>query len=440
MERRSRPCSAASSASRAKWRRLSSARSTNGGIVMRPVTGEGQPAMKSARSAGAIPALPSSPATFTWTSTSRAGCCSSRSRADSEASEWISRTFGATSFTLRLWSCPMKSQVNRSPCASCLASSSCARFSPTSSMPASASAGRSSASTYLTAARISTSVPICSRTRSRLRMTSSGSIAHDDPRLAPRHAVVAAVGEVELRRAACAAVLVLHVRDARAGELSRDDGSQVEHAPDGRAVDVREGLEHLVADLVAAAADPRSHPGRGGRREPRDGLLDDASGERAPAAVQHRHLLAVRERDRKAVRHEDEQAYPGLAREVAVDPLEVLVARLGVCPIGRRPGPLLELCAVHLPAHRHALRLDARLSRRPAAVLAHAALARGEEHARVRQPHCACSCASSSAVSSSASRPDTRPSSLRLSVSSRARPTAGPGGTPAASRSVPEIS
>ena len=42
----------------------------------------------------------------------------------------------------------MKSQVNRSPCASCLASSSWARFSPTSSMPASASAGRSSASTY----------------------------------------------------------------------------------------------------------------------------------------------------------------------------------------------------------------------------------------------------------------------------------------------------
>ena len=49
-------------------------RSVNGGIVIRPATGTGQRAMKSPRSAGAMPALPSSPATFTWTSTSRAGC------------------------------------------------------------------------------------------------------------------------------------------------------------------------------------------------------------------------------------------------------------------------------------------------------------------------------------------------------------------------------
>ncbi len=46
---RARP---ASSASRAKWRRLSSARSTNGGIVIRPVTGTGQRAMKSPRAFG----------------------------------------------------------------------------------------------------------------------------------------------------------------------------------------------------------------------------------------------------------------------------------------------------------------------------------------------------------------------------------------------------
>ena len=70
--------------------------------------------MKSPSSSGSIPALPSSPATFTWTSTSCAGCSSSFRSAESEASEWISRTFGAMSFTLRLWSWPMKSQVNRS--------------------------------------------------------------------------------------------------------------------------------------------------------------------------------------------------------------------------------------------------------------------------------------------------------------------------------------
>ena len=107
----------ASSASRAKCGRLSSARSVKGGIVIRPVTGTGQRAMKSPSSPGATPSLPSSPATFTCTSTSPAGVCSSRRRAESEASEWISRTFGATSLTLRLWSAPMKSQVKRSPMA-----------------------------------------------------------------------------------------------------------------------------------------------------------------------------------------------------------------------------------------------------------------------------------------------------------------------------------
>ena len=58
--------------------------------------------MKSPSSPGAIPAFSSSPATFTWIRTSFAGCCSSFDIADSEASEWIRRTFGATSFTFRL--------------------------------------------------------------------------------------------------------------------------------------------------------------------------------------------------------------------------------------------------------------------------------------------------------------------------------------------------
>ena len=48
-----------------------------GGMVISPVTGTGQRAMKSPSSAGAIPALPSSPATFTWTSTSGTGFASS---------------------------------------------------------------------------------------------------------------------------------------------------------------------------------------------------------------------------------------------------------------------------------------------------------------------------------------------------------------------------
>ena len=88
---RARP---ASSASAAKCRRLSSARSVNGGMVDRPVTGTGQRAMKSPSSAGTMPSLPSSPATLTCTSTSGAGLVSSLRRTESDATEWISRTCG----------------------------------------------------------------------------------------------------------------------------------------------------------------------------------------------------------------------------------------------------------------------------------------------------------------------------------------------------------
>ena len=37
-----------------------------------------------------------------------------------------------------------------------------------------------------------------------------------------------------------------------------------------------------------------------------------AAGQRAPAAVEHRHLLAVRERDGIAIGHQHEQADAGL--------------------------------------------------------------------------------------------------------------------------------
>src|ERR687891_1359666 len=202
-----------------------------------------------------MPSFESSPATFTWISTSGAGFCSSRRNAESDAIEWISRTFGAMSFSLRLWRAPMKSHVNRSRCCSCLASRSCARFSPTSSMPASASAGRSPTSTYFVAASTSTSGPIRSRTRSRLRRTVSASIQHDHPRLAPCEAVVAAVGEVEIGVAAGAAVEVLDLRHPRGGEPRFDHLAEVEHAAVGGAPDVLELGEHLRADLVAAPAD-----------------------------------------------------------------------------------------------------------------------------------------------------------------------------------------
>src|ERR687895_633553 len=251
--------------------------------------------MYEASSAGSTPSFDSSPATFTWISTSRAGFCSSRRSADSEAIEWIRRTFGATSFSLRLCRAPMKSHVKRSRCASCLASRSWARFSPTSSMPASARAGRSAASTYFVAASTSTSGPIRSRTRSRLRRTVSASIQHDHARLAPGEAVVATVREVEVGVAAGAAVEVLDLCDAGDGEPGVDHLAQVEHAPVGGAPDVLELREHLGADLVAAPSDAGAHGGGRWALEPLDRLLDDAAREWAPAAMEHGGLEAVGE-------------------------------------------------------------------------------------------------------------------------------------------------
>src|ERR671914_60800 len=182
-----------------------------------------------------MPSFESSPATFTWISTSGAGFCSSRRSADSDAIEWISRTFGAMSFSLRLWMAPMKSQVKRSP-----------------------------GSTYLVAASTSTSGPIRSRTRSRLRRTVSASIQHDHSRLAPGEAVVATVREVEVGGAAGAAVEVLDLRDAGGGEPGVDHLAQVQHAAVGGAPDDLELREDLGADLVAAPADAGAHGG--GRR------------------------------------------------------------------------------------------------------------------------------------------------------------------------------
>src|SRR4051794_2938561 len=197
------------------------------------------------------------------------------------------------SLSLRLWRAPMKSQVKRSPQRPCFASSSWARFSPTSSMPPSASAGSSSASRYLIAASTSTSAPIFSRTRSRFSRTRFASgIEHCQPGLAPGASLVAAVREVEVRPAARAVVDLLDLLDAARCELLRDDLSQVEHSALGDAVVVRELLEHLLADLEAALADARSDSGGRGALEAREGPRDDAAGDPPPAAVQHGHAAA----------------------------------------------------------------------------------------------------------------------------------------------------
>src|SRR5215211_4063503 len=194
----------------------------------------------------------------------------------------------------------MKSHMKRSPCSRCFAISSWARFSPTSSTPASASSGSASTGTYLIAAQISTSAPIFSLTVSRLRRTrdawkssASSAIEHHQARLPAGDAAVAAMGEVEVRAAAGAVVEVLDVGDAGVDELARDHRAQVEHAPVRDAFEVLEPLEHLRADLIAAATDTWADRSRRPFVESFDGLLQDAAGEGSPAAVEHRHAPPV---------------------------------------------------------------------------------------------------------------------------------------------------
>src|SRR4051812_3324321 len=463
IESRSSPCSAASSASRANQRRLSSARTTNGGIVISPLTRTGQRSMKDASSAGGIPAFPSSSATFTWTSTSSTGCCSSRFSTESDATEWIRRTLGATSLILRLWSAPMKSQLKSSRCASCFATKSWARFSPTSSTPASARTGSSSAGTYLIAAQISTS-PMRSRTDSRLLRIRAASRplncsgTQHQPGLPPRDAGIATVREVQILPAARAAVEVLDLLDAAGAQLVLGDDPQVEHPALGGAVDVLELGAHLVAHLVAAASDPRPHGGRGGLVEHRQRPPDDSAGQAAPAAVEHGHPVAARERHRVAVGHQHEQGEPAPGARMAIDARQLLPRR------GERAAgviPLAYVRSVDLPAHDHRLRPHAHGLSQPPPVLrhplglvvgedpevqravgalAHTAQAGGEERSRAGQLDRVDQPAASSAACSSSSRPETSPSSFRRRASASPRPTAGPSGTPASSRSRPAMS
>ena len=71
-----------------------------------------------------------------------------------------------TAFTLFDCSRPMKCQRNASPYSACLASRSCTRFSPTTSIPASASTAKSASGTYFVAATTVTPGPTSARIRS----------------------------------------------------------------------------------------------------------------------------------------------------------------------------------------------------------------------------------------------------------------------------------
>src|SRR6188472_4210588 len=310
MERRASPCSSASFFRRAKWGREASGSWLKGGIVIRPTTRTGERSMKVPRSAGATPPLPSSPAMLTSTriSVSAAACVPSWVRTESVATEWIRRQAGSSCLTLRLCRLPMKSHSKASPQRSCLASSSCWRFSPTRRTPASASAPISSSGTYLVAARISTSGPAICRARARLAAIFSASrpwirpgtsalppIEPDEPGL-PSRVAVAAMREEERALPAGAEVSRLDLLDAGLAQLPARLAPEVD----------------LVATGTDAGADcggGRSHGARPAERYP---LL-----EAAPATVHDRSPAGAYGGDREAVGAEDEADRPGVGDHVA---------------------------------------------------------------------------------------------------------------------------
>src|SRR6478752_6512173 len=218
---------------------------------------------------------------------------------------WISRTRPTTSRTLRLCTWPMKSHVNRSRCASCLAISASDRFSPTSRTPPSCSAGRSPASTYLVAARICTSGPTRSRTSARFSAIRAGSSKQPHHPLPAGDAVVAAVREVAVlgadRALACNGDLLDAAPAKRALGAQPQVGASLADDVFTEAADQRAG--HVLAHLVTAWA--RSRPDRGHRlaAHGRHAGLDHAGLDATPPGVQQRQPATVGgcDRDRQAV-------------------------------------------------------------------------------------------------------------------------------------------
>src|SRR3954471_6904068 len=183
----------------------------------------------------------------------------------------------------------MKCQRKASPQRACLASRSCARFSPTTSIPASARAPRSSAARYLVAATIVTSGPSCARIRSWFARTVSGDKPNDA--LPPGDPFVAAVREEVLGRAGRAEVDPVDPGTARRAQRPLGGAPEVELpvADEAEAVRTAERRRHLLADLVAARADAGPDDRRNeASAERRRSLLGDPAEQAAPASVEHR--------------------------------------------------------------------------------------------------------------------------------------------------------
>src|SRR5215203_4544180 len=223
-----------------------------------------------------------------------------------------------TSLALRLCRWPMKCQRKASPWAACFASRSCARFSPTTSIPASASAVMSSTATYLVAATIVTSGPTWSRTRARRAAICSADNAEDP--VCPSRPAGAPLGEEEIRAATRAEIHALDIGRTRIprGLLRGSPEVELAFAEDSVSEAVPEPVRDLLAHLVAAGPDRRAdHRGEAGA-DHFSSRFDDAVDQSAPARMDDREgrLRAVRPRHRHqhAVGAESEHRDPRLVR------------------------------------------------------------------------------------------------------------------------------
>ena len=230
-------------------------------------------------------------------------------------------TDALTAFALRLWRCPMKCQRKASPWAACLASRSCALFSPTTSIPASARTAISPTETYFVAATIVTSGPTSSLTRASRSRTCSAEKANDA--LCAARPSRAALGEEEVWAAGRAEVDSLDIggSGALAAIPRRSRGRAFRRARRG-AEPLAERAGHVLSNLVTTGADRRSND----CRQPAAQLLccgrDDSVQEAAPAGVKHRksRRVAVRagEGDQPAIGAEGDDRH---ARLVGPEPV-----------------------------------------------------------------------------------------------------------------------
>ena len=251
--------------------------------------------------------------------------------------------------TLRLCSAPMKSQVNASGPAACLASSAWARFSPTSRTPACARTAEQLGAQVLDRHEHLHLVRAPGRRRRSARRRCAGwrarppdraprSAAPHHARLAAGEAVVAPMGEEQLR-----------ARRRWCTGRSRGPRSRPAAASWRRATALRsrcrprrtsgpsagERRVHVLGDLVAARtgtgpdAPPRAASAR--RRAPRTAATpraDDAAGQPPPAAVEHPDRAAAGDRHRQAVGGEHHRRDPRCGGEHPVG--------LGRLALGRR--------------------------------------------------------------------------------------------------------